>query len=277
MQADFQRALVGYDDFHGTRYQQGLPRNPDGVLNLLDNYLRLRMLDGRKIARIVDFAETIVPAGELAHMPADDRNSLVILKRWAQNPGVASIRIPLPDETERLDVIAAQPASTGSEVTPAALAKSSAGLKRVQLLSLIADSVESGGLLEFVRSRFDLSTVAGLAIRAFGLAAVVFGTAHFVFAEFTASMVPAWLPMRLELAHLTGAIHAGTGLAMLLGFRPRIAAGLEAAMMTSFVLLVHLPRIAADPTSRLELTMGCIALALSSAAWSLAFSRAAVR
>jgi len=182
MKADFDRAMAGYDSFHGTTLARGLPRNPDSVLSLLDNYLRLRILDRKKIALIVDFAETIVPA--------EDRNSPVILKRWAQNsaflqadvtfcliaenlielnlglvqnPGVASIQIPLPDETERLDVIAAQPAPTNSDVTPAALAKLTAGLKRVQLLSLIADSAESGGLLEFVPSRFDLSMVAGQA------------------------------------------------------------------------------------------------------------------
>ena len=56
MQADFQRALYGYDSFHQTNYSQALPRNPDGVLNLLDNYLRLRIADGKKIALILDFA-----------------------------------------------------------------------------------------------------------------------------------------------------------------------------------------------------------------------------
>jgi hypothetical protein len=106
----------------------------------------------RAMAGCDSFAETIVPAGGNSSMPAEDRNSLVILKRWVQNPGVASLQIPLPDETERLDVIAAQPAP-GSYVTPATLAKPSAGLKRVQLLSLIPDAFESGGLLEFVQSR----------------------------------------------------------------------------------------------------------------------------
>ena len=64
MQADFTRALAGYDSFHGTNFAHGLPRNPDGVLNILDNYLRLRILDKKKIALILDFAETIVPAGD---------------------------------------------------------------------------------------------------------------------------------------------------------------------------------------------------------------------
>src|SRR5882724_72721 len=42
MQADFGRAVSGYDSFHGTNYASGLPRSPDAVLGLLDNYLRLR-------------------------------------------------------------------------------------------------------------------------------------------------------------------------------------------------------------------------------------------
>jgi AAA+ superfamily predicted ATPase len=213
MQADFRNALAGYDSFHQTNYAQALPRNPDGVMNILDNYMRLRIADGKKIALILDFAETIAPAGDVSSMPADDRNALVILKRWAQNPaflradvticliaenqielnpgivqnpGVASIQIPLPNESERLDFIRAQlatsPLPPGSDVSDTTLAKLGAGLKRVQLQSFISHAVqnkrpltarllserkkelieaESGGLLEFIQSRFDLSMVAG--------------------------------------------------------------------------------------------------------------------
>jgi len=213
-QSDFRRALEGYDSFHGTSYAQGgLPRNPDAVLNILDNYLRLRIADGKKIGLVIDFAETIAPAGDVSSMSAEDRNSLVILKRWARNtaflkadvticlisenqielnqsivqhPGVASIAISLPDYNERLDFIRTQlqarPLPAGSEVTEESLATLGAGLKRIQLQSLISHSVEnrqpltlkllserkkdlieaeSGGLLEFVQSRFDLSYVAG--------------------------------------------------------------------------------------------------------------------
>jgi len=213
-QSDFRRALEGYDSFHGTSYSQGgLPRSPDAVLNLLDNYLRLRIADGKKIGLVIDFAETIAPAGDISSMSAEDRNSLVILKRWArnsaflnadvticlvsenqielnpgivQNPGVSSIAIPLPNYPERLEFIHAQLTArelpAGSEVNEESLATLGAGLKRVQLQSLISHTVqnqqpltlkflserkrdlieaESGGLLEFVQSRFDLSFVAG--------------------------------------------------------------------------------------------------------------------
>jgi AAA+ superfamily predicted ATPase len=212
-QADFRRALEGYDSFHGTNYAKALPRNPDAVLNLLDNFLRLRIADGKKIALVIDFAETVAPAGDVSSMSAEDRNALVILKRWArnpaflsadlticlisenqielnqgivQNPGISSIAVPLPDAQERLQFIRAlletTPLPATSDVTEDTLAKLGAGLKRVQLQSLIAQSVqnrqpltmnfltqrkkefieaESGGLLEFVQSRFDLSYVAG--------------------------------------------------------------------------------------------------------------------
>ena len=42
--------MSAYDSFHNSNFSQALPRNPDGVLNILDNYLRLRVHDGKKIA-----------------------------------------------------------------------------------------------------------------------------------------------------------------------------------------------------------------------------------
>src|SRR6266498_22142 len=174
-QADFRRALEGYDSFHGTSFSQGgLPRNPDAALNLLDNYLRLRIADGKKIGLVIDFAETIAPAGDISGMSADDRNALVILKRWARNtaflnadvticlvsenqielnqgivqhPGVSSIGIPLPDYAERLEFIRSllknRELPTASEVNDETLAKLGAGLKRVQLQSLIYHAVQN--------------------------------------------------------------------------------------------------------------------------------------
>ena len=108
----------------------------------------------------------------------------------------------------------------------------------------------------------------------FGIACLIFGLSHFAYAQFTASMIPTWLPRRLELAYLTGAVHALTGLALLIGRWRRWAAVVEAAMMTSFVLLVHAPRVFAHPTDRTELTLLFVAITLSSAAWSVAGSKA---
>src|SRR5258708_1008447 len=41
----------------------------------------------------------------------------------------------------------------------------------------------------------------------FGLACVAYGLAHFAYADFTAGMVPIWLPGRLGFAYLTGLGH----------------------------------------------------------------------
>jgi len=115
---------------------------------------------------------------------------------------------------------------------------------------------------------------AGAARRAmavvFGLCAIVFGVSHFVYADFTASMIPAWLPQRVALAWFTGAAHALAGIAIASGIRRVLAAALEALMMASFVLLVHLPRVLAHPESRMEWTMLAVAVLLSGSAATVA-------
>jgi len=215
MQADFKTALRGYDSFHGTAYEAGLPRNPDGVLNLIDNFVRLRLLDNRKIAFSLSYAETIVPQGDAQGLSPEDRNALVILKRWAHNPvflrqdvticlvaenllevnqgivqhpGVAAIAVPLPEEEDRREFIEWQlrqtPLPDGSDVDARVLANLTSGLKRVQLAGLLAHAhhnkvpltakelgkrkrqlieAESGGMLEFVQTRFNLANVSGAA------------------------------------------------------------------------------------------------------------------
>jgi len=124
-----------------------------------------------------------------------------------------------------------------------------------------------GGLVGWAATaRPDL---APMGRRLFGLCPVIFGLAHFGYAKFTASMVPAWLPAPLFWAYFTGAGHMAGGLALVSGVQTRLAATLLAAMYASFVVLLHLPRTVADPDNRIEWTMLCIAIALTGAAWNL--------
>jgi uncharacterized membrane protein len=119
---------------------------------------------------------------------------------------------------------------------------------------------------------------AGLHVarRLFGMACLVFGLSHFAYANFTAGMIPAWLPLRIGLAYATGAGHAAAGLAILFGIRPRLAATLEAAMMSSFVALVHIPSLWTSPdwapTARIQCTALFWATALAGSAWIVAQS-----
>lgn len=81
----------------------------------------------------------------------------------------------------------------------------------------------------------------------FGLCCVFYGASHFVYADYTASMVPGWLPAHLGFAYFTGLAHIAAGLGIVFGVLPRLAAALEAIMMTLFGLLVWVPSFFAQP------------------------------
>ena len=121
---------------------------------------------------------------------------------------------------------------------------------------------------------FSLATgrAQATATRSYGFMLVVFGVSHFVYSEFTASFIPEWIPGRLFLAYFTGAAHAAAGIALLFNFAALPAALFECAMMLSFVVLVHVPRVHAHPADRLEWTMLLVAIALSASAAQVAVS-----
>lgn len=101
----------------------------------------------------------------------------------------------------------------------------------------------------------------------FGASLPPIGLSHFVYARSAVGLVPAWLPMRLGFVYLTGAGHIAAGAGLLLGVVPSAAATAEAAMLSCFVLLVHLPAVARAPTLRLPWTMLCVSTAFTGAAW----------
>lgn len=106
----------------------------------------------------------------------------------------------------------------------------------------------------------------------FGLACLPLGLSHFVYSDVTAGMIPVWIPAHLGFAYLTGIGHIATGFAILVGVMPRLAATCEAAMITLFVILLHIPAAAAQPSSRLMWTMVFVATALAGAVWNIAAS-----
>jgi uncharacterized membrane protein len=81
----------------------------------------------------------------------------------------------------------------------------------------------------------------------FGLTCVFYGWSHFAYADYTANMVPTWLPSRLGLAYFTGLGHVASGIGIIVGILPRLAATLEAIMMCLFGLLVWVPSFFAHP------------------------------
>ena len=108
-----------------------------------------------------------------------------------------------------------------------------------------------------------------LAVIAMGVCLLTFGLAHFLYLDFTASMVPAWLPGGQKFwAVFTGAAHLAAGAALLTGIQARLAAILLTIMFATFGVLVHLPLLMAD-LSHLNWVMNAINLALTGAAWAM--------
>ncbi len=105
-----------------------------------------------------------------------------------------------------------------------------------------------------------------------GLALLPIGLSHFIYEPQTAALVPAWLPARSAWVIVTGAAHLAAGIGILLGVWPRLAATLEAWMISAFTLLVWLPRVVAAPTTRLEWTAFFASWVIGAGVWVVADS-----
>ncbi|MCS7085148.1 MAG: AAA family ATPase, partial [Bacteroidia bacterium] len=170
MRKDFFQVLQSYDTLHGTNFCQNLPRDPVQAFAILENYFYRRLTEGKKIAFIVDYADTLVPMSTGGGISSQDRALLVYLLRWGGEslflendmtvvlltdslqemhqqiircPYTAEIEIPYPDEDERLKFIRHFVEKTPKvveklDMTEAVLAKNTAGMSLVQLRTLLA-------------------------------------------------------------------------------------------------------------------------------------------
>ena len=113
---------------------------------------------------------------------------------------------------------------------------------------------------------------------AFGVCALVFGGAHFVYMSNTASMVPKWLPPTQEFwGYATGICFVAAGVAILTGVQAHLAAILLTAMLASFGVLANGPMLLADHASHWNWTESAVNLAVVGAAWVVADSLARPR
>jgi len=100
----------------------------------------------------------------------------------------------------------------------------------------------------------------------FAISIVPIGLSHIVYVDATAGFVPHWLPAPRIWAYLTGAGQIASGLGVLFGILPRIAAWAEAGQITVYTFLVWLPALVAAPT-RLNRTAFAISWIFGAAAW----------
>jgi uncharacterized membrane protein len=106
-----------------------------------------------------------------------------------------------------------------------------------------------------------------------GLCAVVFGIAHFVYMNMTAPLVPKWMvPGQVFWGYATGVCFVAAGLALVSGFKARLAAGCMAAMIGVFFLVVHVPMVI-KAHSLFNWTEAAINLSVLGAAWVVGEAR----
>ncbi len=174
MQKDFMSAVAGYDSIFGTEYAKGIPKDPARAFPLMESYARVRIADGKSVAIVIDFAESVAPASDLGGMSSEDRYALVTLVKWAQdpqfltadfsicliaenlaelnprigrNPYAVAIELPLPTEKERLEYVETKFALSGkkrseiSESTAEAISSMTAGMSRVALDRVLTEAI----------------------------------------------------------------------------------------------------------------------------------------
>ncbi len=242
---DFNRALSGYDTIFGTEFAKKLPKDPARVFALLDNYFRLRLADGKRIACVVDYAETVIPMSEAASYSAEDRAALVTLQKWAhdplllradftlvliaenlndlsrpfiQSPYNAELEIQFPDLDERQRFVSwfLRTARDGrarydalSDVADLTLAQNTAGLGYVQLRTILADVLENER-----RLTFDVLSDKKKEL----IEAEAYGLLEFVETDYTLDMVAGHAEAKAHLRAASEAIKAGRPDVMPMGY-----------------------------------------------------------
>lgn len=177
---DMQKAIAGMDAIGGNEFAGKLPRDPVRFFALLENYLRLRLADGKRVAVIIDYAETIVPMTDSASAGTEDRNCLVYLQKWShdplflasdftlvmvtetlaelnrsliQSPYTAALNVGLPSDAERLAFIKqftdARTYKRISQVPVEILSQQTAGLNFVNLNAILSSALENKTVITF--------------------------------------------------------------------------------------------------------------------------------
>lgn len=116
----------------------------------------------------------------------------------------------------------------------------------------------------------------GICRRVFGLCLLIFGAAHFVFADFSATFVPAYLPpSQMFWVYLTGVAQIAAGLAVASDVMALLAARLLTLMYIIFGVLIHAPRVMSAAANHGNWVEFVVNLALVGVAWIVADSLAA--
>ena len=104
----------------------------------------------------------------------------------------------------------------------------------------------------------------------FAVSLVVFGVQHFLYAHFIATLVPTWILGHLFWAYFVGIAFVAAALSIATQIKIDLAATWLGVMFLLWVVVLHLPRVAAALHKGNEWTSLFVALAMSGGAFMLA-------
>ena len=103
-----------------------------------------------------------------------------------------------------------------------------------------------------------------------GTSIIVIGGQHLGYADFVAAQIPAWIPAKYFLANASGLALIGAGVSMLTGKKIRWGAFCLTIVFGTWIIILHIPGIAARPGNPYEWTALFQAMAIwaaGSAIW----------
>jgi uncharacterized membrane protein YphA (DoxX/SURF4 family) len=104
----------------------------------------------------------------------------------------------------------------------------------------------------------------------FAIPMAVFGTEHLTDASDIAGGVPQWLPAHTFWVYLVGIALLAAALSIVVKIQSRLAATLLGLTLCSFVLLIHIPNVVAQPGSRIFLALALRDTAFAGGAFAFA-------
>jgi|SRR6185437_7447715 uncharacterized membrane protein len=104
----------------------------------------------------------------------------------------------------------------------------------------------------------------------FGIALLIFGVQHFLYAKYIATLIPHWIPFPLFWSYFVGVAFIAGAASILLKIRTRLASSLLGFMFLFWVIFVHAPRVMANPHTETEWTSLFVAMGFCGIFFTLA-------
>jgi len=119
-------------------------------------------------------------------------------------------------------------------------------------------------------SSWDMGKLILLGRLLFAIPMVIFGVQHFMYAAFIATLIPGWIPGHAFWTYFTGVGFVAAGVAITFGVLAGLAASLLGLMFLLWVVVLHAPRVIAQPHNGDELSSLFVALALGGGSFVVA-------